>query len=284
MVRFGTQLLCGLLATGWTWGCSEKSPSTADTQSPSATTQSRELPDSATTNKTADREPAESPQSVQELPELMVPARTTTSQDIEVHPASAVELPNPVSPVPTVPVAGKAGQQAFLELVDAYRTGQPDQWSQAEAAIHALGSAALPTLLDGLQSADRQTRELASMMLSQVLPNLLYPADLSQRPDITPIADRLRLALRDESVEVRVNVAVALSLMDGEGPKLVPIFQDLLKSDLPHVRTMSVVALGGLGPSAVPAIPAIERMSQTDPDPQAKAAAVEALTMLRPQR
>ncbi|MCA9071435.1 MAG: HEAT repeat domain-containing protein [Planctomycetaceae bacterium] len=218
-----------------------------------------------------------------EMPELMVPVRTTNSQDLKVHPASALNVSIPVPTSPKVPISGTKSQVAFSDLVEAYRTGQPEQWTRAESAIHSCGLEALPTLLDNLQSPDGQIRELASMMLSQVMPDLLYPEDPSQRPEVAPIAERLRIALGDESVEVRVNVAVAMSLIEGEGPRLVPIFQELLNSELPHVRTMSVVALGGLTPHAVPAIPAIQRMSQSDPDPNTRSAAVEALQLLQSQ-
>lgn len=284
MVRIGTTLFCGFLVAGMTWGCSSESTSTSETQNVAEETKSEAPTPPVASPTMADAERPDLPKVASEMPELFVPARTTNSQDVAVHPASAVELSIPVAPVPKVPKNGNAGQRAFFDLVEAFHTGQPDKWTRAEAAIHASGPSVVPTLLDGLQSSDQQTRELASMMLAQVLPNILYPEDLSQQPKITPIADRLRLGLQDESVEVRVNVAVALSLMEGEGPKLVPIFQQLLTSELPQIRTMSVVALGGLGSHAVPAIPAMERMSQTDPDPNAKSAAMESLKLLRSQR
>jgi HEAT repeat protein len=112
----------------------------------------------------------------------------------------------------------------------------------------------------------------------------LYAEDQSQRPAVGLIAGKLRQALKDESPEVRVNVAVALSLMEGEGPELVPILEELLHSELPHVRTMAVSALGGLGTLATTAIPAIESFTQTESDPTAKTAALEALSQLRSLR
>ncbi len=178
-------------------------------------------------------------------------------------------------------VEPNVGRTAFANLVAAYRRGQPTLWTQAEAAIQAQGASALPALLEGLKSPDRQTRELGAMMLAQVLPTLLYAEDFRQRPNTERLAERLRPALRDESVEVRVNVAVGLSLIEGQGPTLIPVLQELLASELPHVRTMAVVALGGLGMQAASAIPAMERLSQTDQDPAVKSAAQEAISQIR---
>ena len=83
------------------------------------------------------------------------------------------------------------------------------------------------------------------------------------------------------AVQEGVNAAVALSIMEGEAPVLVPVLGDLLHSELPHVRTMAVSALGNLGAPAANIIPAIERLTQSESDPTAKAAAVEALRQLR---
>jgi hypothetical protein len=209
-----------------------------------------------------------------QMPELLVPIPRASAMDAEVRPAAALSLPATDFSKVTV-------SSAFSELVEAYRTGQADQWSRAEATIHAHASVALPALWEGLKSSDRPTRELASMMLAQVLPNLLYGENASHPPDATQWAENLRQALTDESAEVRVNVAVALSLMEGEGQGLIPVLEELLTSELPHVRTMAVSALGNLGPAASNAIGAIEQMSQTDSDSTAKAAAIEALNQLR---
>ncbi len=200
---------------------------------------------------------------------------------VNVKPVSLTGRNTPAATIGLKTTSSNSGQSIFDQLVNAYREGQPDQWTKAEAAIHQAGETVLPTLLNGLKSSDIQTRELASMMLAQVLPNLLFTENPSQQLELGSLKESLRLALADDSVEVRVNVAVALSLMEGEGPKLVPVFHQLLASELPHVRTMAVVALGGLGRSASSAIPAMEVLSQTDPSEEVKSAAHEALRMLR---
>jgi HEAT repeat protein len=283
MSAIGKRLVSCLCLAGFGLGCGGENPSTSV---PDATTEAGSASEvqSAEVLPTVGQVTAElsSPTSPTEnlavLPELIVPARTMIAMDAEVRPAAAVGFPAarfPASPA-------DAGQTALANLVQAYRGGQPELWTRAESAIHAQGSAALPALLEGLNSQDRQTRELAAMMLAQVLPALLYPEDFSQKPETSLLAEKLRRALGDDSVEVRVNVAVALSMMDGQGPLLVPVFLELLGSELPHVRTMVVVALGGLGSPAASAIPAIERLSLSDPDPNVKAAALEALGQLRP--
>ena len=184
---------------------------------------------------------------------------------------------HPATPVPPKPTL-------LDDLVEAYRTRQPEQWTRAESAIHAQKAEALPMLWQGLESEDRQTRELAAMMLAQVLPGLLYGDDSSRRPDADRIASKLKTALRDESAEVRVNIAVALSLFPEEAPALVPVFEELLASERPHVRSMAVAALGALGAPAAEALPEVERLSETDQDPAVQSAAREALGQLRQLR
>ena len=217
------------------------------------------------------------------MPELAVLEPVIDTEEAAIEPAAGLGLPILETPTPLDADSSDAAS-AFVRLVEGYRTGQAEQWSEAEAAIHSQGLRGLPILLDGLDSGDRQTRELASMMLAQVLPNLIFANDPSQRPDVKALSDRLRPFLSADSVEVRVNIAVALSMIEDEGPALVPVFQELLASELAHVRMMSVVALGGLGTHAAPAIPMIEEMSTSDPDPRTKAAAIEALTQLKPQQ
>lgn len=284
MWRQGGKRLGCLLLLGFAVGCgSEESDTTVDNDPPTATASNED--NAAPAGETIGSEEvssdsvAESDHSDAQMPELLVPVQSA-SVDPEVQPAAAIGLPR-IERLPLTGSSPLSGANALAELVEAYRTGQPEQWTRAETAIHAQGAAALPALCEGLGSTDRQTRELASMMLAQVLPNLLYAENPSQRSDVLLLAGKLRPALKDESAEVRVNVAVALSLMEGEGQSLVPVLQELLTSELPHVRTIAVSALGGIGTPAAIALPQIERLSQTDSDPNTKAAALEALKQLR---
>jgi HEAT repeat protein len=267
-------------------GCGTEEPTSTADVAPPQVEESLQKPAAqtalpATSVKPLEAVVSEVDSSQAQMPELLIPVPTTSAMDAEVRPAAAIGLPVPDS-VPQPAASHPQAAGALKELAEAYRAGQPDRWTRAEAAIHAQGSAALPALSEGLASPDRQTRELSSMMLAQILPNLLYAENSTQRLDVTQVAAKLRQSLGDESAEVRVNVAVALSLMEGEGPALVPVLQELLGSELPHVRTMAVSALGNLGAPAAKAVPAIERLSQSDSDPTAKAAALEALSHLRP--
>lgn len=281
-LRSGKRWAC-LLLMGFAVGCgSEESTPVVESELP-AETQTVDADESLTAIESEDAdEPSlsELDPSEAQMPELLVPVPSASAIDHEVQPAAAVGLPL-VERLPSISQSLPPGSDALAELVEAYRTGQPERWTRAEAAIHAQGSAALPALCEGLSSPDQQTRELASMMLAQILPNLLYAENLSQRPDAAQLAGQLRQALRDHSAEVRVNVAVALSLMEGEGPALVPVLVELLGSEQPHIRTMAVSALGNLGASARIALPHIERLSQADTDPTTKAAALEASNQLR---
>lgn len=272
--------VCCLLLLGFAVGCGTKDemPSVELASQPAQESAAPSAPASESSELESSRVSETS--SIQaQMPELVLQLPAVSAIDAEVQPA-ALGLPAMES-VSLGSNSNPPGSNAFSELVEAYRAGQPDRWARAEAAIHAQGSAALAALLEGLSSPEKETRELASMMLAQVLPNLLYAESLSQRPDVLLLAGKLRQSLQDPSAEVRVNVAVALSMIEGEGPALVPVLQELLGSELPHVRTMAVSALGNLGPPAKAAIGAIERLSQSDSDPTTKAAALEALTQLR---
>ena len=214
------------------------------------------------------------------VPKLIASEDETDIVEADVPSPLSLGLPILEAPEP-LKVDSQEATAAFERLVKAFRSGEPGQWTQAEAAIHEEGVNAVPVLLDGLNSEDQQTRELASMMLAQVLPDLLYSNDSSGRPDERELLDRLRPHLNAESVEVRVNVAVVLSMIENQPQELVPVLQELLESEKAHVRMMAVVALGGLGTAADPAIPLIKELSLSDPDAGTKTAAAEALSRLQ---
>ncbi len=197
-----------LLLMGFAVGCGTQEPTVTDESHSHAATQTAEdhfsepsafvQPGEARTPSLSVRDSSEA-----QMPELLVPFPKATAVDAEVQPAAAVGLPT-VESLPFTNSPNTASSNMFAELIAAYRAGQPEQWTRAETAIHAQGSAALPALFEGLSSPDQQTRELASMMLSQVVPNLLYAESQSQRPDALLLAGQLRRALQDDSAEVRV--------------------------------------------------------------------------------
>jgi len=261
-----------LLAIFGVWGCGRDVPAVSK-DSADALTNVEEI---------AVTKPGEEASDIDRAPKSKLTPLVSPREPLpqQVLPAVAVSHAINVGSSAVDPKHDEA-RRAFADLVAAYREGRPDQWTRAEASLHQLGLKTLPVLFDQLSSGELKSRELSSMMIVQVLPNLLFAEEISTRPDPADIACNLRPHLRAESVEVRVNIAVALSLIEGEAETVLPVLSELIHAHLPHVRTMAVVALGGLGPAAKNAEPAIERMSQTDADPEAKAAAAQALEMLR---
>ena len=165
------------------------------------------------------------------------------------------------------------GRAAFARLVEAHREGQPDAWTEADAELTELGTAALPALVDGLKSRSRDERELASAGMAKLGAEALAAEDA------------LMAALDDESEVVRVNVTSVLSLQtspDSSEQQTQPLLAALLKlldSENANTRQAAAVTLSNLGPQAAPAVPRLAEALK-DGNANVRKAAAETLGRL----
>lgn len=133
----------------------------------------------------------------------------------------------------------------------------PEEWDAAHQKLQEMGATALPVLLKGMQSDVQVEREMASTMLALV------------GADAQPAAGQLRLALEDESMFVRANVATALLQMPEQVDAVLPVVSEILKSDEVNLRQMAAMNLANLAAVdaevAQPLLPTlIERLDDED--------------------
>ena len=100
-----------------------------------------------------------------------------------------------------------AANQAFSKLVDASQDSDPEEWTQAEAALLELGADAVPALAAHLSDANPFARELAAQFLAQ-----LGPAAARAEAQLVE-------ALADDSSMVRMNAAAALLSMSSSAER-----------------------------------------------------------------
>jgi HEAT repeat protein len=155
-------------------------------------------------------------------------------------------------------------KQAFMDILKAAEGGDADAWSKAEAQLHELGLAAVPTLTERLGDKNGVARELAAMFLAQL------------GPDASSAADGLLKLLDDESSFARVNAAAALSTFDGQAQKVAPVLMSLLTDSDVNVRITTATSLRNIRPADNDDVRALSRLL-TDSDSRVRAAAAVTL-------
>ncbi len=83
----------------------------------------------------------------------------------------------------------------------------------------------------------------------------------------------------DHARELQLLEAAAARVLTRVGPASVPALRELLNHPLPTVRRWAAIMLGGLGPDADEAVPALSE-ALSDNDPRVRAAAQEALSAI----
>ena len=174
---------------------------------------------------------------------------------------NAASLPVPVDALSSRKAEAEA---AFQALIESTHGSDPEAWSTAEKRLRELGKDAIPTYCEALTSTDRNAREMASMFLGQL------------GPDAEAAQESLVATLNDESSFVRVNSASLLSIFNVETERVSAVLAELLSHADVNIRLTSAVALGNLGESAAPALPALTAALQ-DEDPRVRSAAASTL-------
>jgi HEAT repeat protein len=131
---------------------------------------------------------------------------------------------------------------------------------QAESRYSTPTADDIPRLIQDLKEGDEMSRAHAAEALSYL------------GPDAKTALPALLLGLRDEAEQVRQNVLHAIIAIGPDATAIQPLTDSLKDSD--HlVRALSANALGQLGSSARPSIPALrEALQDRDPNVQKEAA------------
>ena len=134
------------------------------------------------------------------------------------------------------------------------------------AALLAIGSSALPTLIRGLRDGHSKVRSACALAL--------LPLAYLQSIDIKESLPGLTACLRDPEARVRWSAALALGGLGPDAaaaiPGLVPLLLDAQEGDRKRwyssVRSAAALTLGIIGPQAKRALPAL-RSLLNDPSP-----------------
>lgn len=190
-----------------------------------------------------------------------------------------------------------AANEAFSKLVNASEDSNPDEWTQAEAALLALGADAVPALAGHLSDPNPFSRELAAQFLAQLGPAAAgaerqlvksltddsslvkmnaAAALLSMNSSAKEIAPALQSLLTDPDQSIRLPAAISLAGFDANTDEAVATLTDLLSAPNGSVRLGAVEALGRLGDKALSSRPAVRRLADDD-SPEVRTAAATAL-------
>ncbi len=163
---------------------------------------------------------------------------------------------------------GPAGAPAVPDLL--VHGGGYNGKSDVAAAIEGIGAAAVPALVEAMDSDHPPTRETAAYTLGRI------------GPDARDGVPALALALDDEHEDVRQWAAWSLGLI---GPGAVGAVEDLrgaLTDPETWVRSNAAEALGRIGEGAAPAIPDLVSVIQWDRGYGVAANAADALATFGP--
>jgi HEAT repeat protein len=151
-------------------------------------------------------------------------------------------------------------------IVQGMKDENPGVREQAVRAANGLGATAANStrepLLAAMQDSEQEVREAAS------------GAVVVLGPGIIPL---LMESLAADKESVRDAAGKALIRF---GAPAVPPLAKALSSEKPHVRFWAAYSLGELGDAAEEAVPALERMAQTDPDRNVRYYALAAVRKL----
>jgi HEAT repeat protein len=145
---------------------------------------------------------------------------------------------------------------------------QTDYTPEAALALSFMGSAAVPTLEEALDSDDPVVRREALRSLGKV----------RERAQIDPqlVIPRLLKALDDPDASVRETAVTYLGIVRDEPQKEVAALVKALADDEPSVRAGAATALGSYGPAAASSVPALKKATR-DPDEDVQREAGRAL-------
>lgn len=144
------------------------------------------------------------------------------------------------------------------------RTGQPMPVEQRREAIYVklrlLGGNAVPALQRGLADPDVQIRRNVALYLTFEGGNYAKHADTAL--DVTPFLPQLLVALLDEDELVSARSAQALAHAGSKAVIAVADLLRLLEDRREGIRIGACIGLGGIGPAAREALPALRRALQ----------------------
>lgn len=178
-----------------------------------------------------------------------------------VIPEKTVEISEP----PGEPVDPQVEVKAVFQKLLAIRLEpDPDEWLKADKQLSAYGKTAIPTLIAEMASSDLSARELASM----------YLAGLG--PEVKEAAPVLEKALDDDSPFIQVNAASTLTHFPEYRNKAVPVLIALAAHEDPNTRITAIYALGNLETHTEAALNAI-KTALADSDSEVQLAAIKIL-------
>ena len=131
---------------------------------------------------------------------------------------------------------GPAAQAAAVPLVQSLRDRQLPQAKMF--ALHAIGAAAVPSLMKLLRDPRADFRQIAVLLLEQIGPGA--------HTDLTPLI----AALADSDRDVRVGAAQVLQAIGTKASEAVPALIANLQASQTEVRTAAALALGHIGSDA----------------------------------
>jgi hypothetical protein len=132
--------------------------------------------------------------------------------------------------------------------------------------------AALPQMKVALKDDDAKLK----VRVAQVL-DWMYPLSES-------MAEVLIESLKDDAIPVRVQAAMALGRFLPDAEVVVRALQVALTDASAEVREAAALSLGAMGPNAVDAVEALEKQYTADPQARSRAAALQALVRIQPER
>ncbi|MFK7779018.1 MAG: HEAT repeat domain-containing protein [Gimesia sp.] len=195
------------------------------------------------------------------------PAQTLNLEN-DLTNASSNEIPEKSSETvepPEKPVDPQVEVKAvFQKLMEIRLEPDPDEWLEADKKLNAFGKTAIPTLIAEMANSDVSARELASM----------YLAGLG--PEVKEAAPILEKALLDDSPFIQVNAASTLTHFPEYRDKAVPVLITLTKNEDPNTRLTAVYALGSLDSHSEVELDAI-KTALTDSDSEVQLAAIKIL-------
>lgn len=216
-----------------------------------------------------------------------------------------------------IPAVGLAAGGALIRLggdaVEALREalGAPETRNPAMEILTEIGAAALPAvdaMVAGLADADPGYRANAAMAIAAIGPaaKVAVPAlEKMLGDEAAPVEARFTAAyalgsigpeaitaepllrkLADSADEMMATVGVwaALKIKPEDATLLdaaIPKLRHALQRDQELVRLEAAVALGEIGPRAVSALPMLELLAEEDPSRTVRAAATEAVRLIR---
>jgi HEAT repeat protein len=139
------------------------------------------------------------------------------------------------------------------DLITRLKSTDRNVSGEANLALIRLGEAAVPGLLEMLQSGDPRLRKVAATTAYGL------------GPKAGAAAPALGAMLSDPDPALRLAAAMALDNMGPAAAAAVPELTKALRDSEGEVRQWSAKALGHIGPAAASAIPALARAAKGDP-------------------